>query len=140
MELAAFLHCPLQRLQSETTSTEFLDWVWFMNEKRKEENTVASKTDWYLAQIAFEVFNAFRKKRTRKVSDFLLKFTIQDSKKKKKTPPVTREEAAKRSKAFWFGSLGVSDKKTKTPKENSRKKSLPDKVLKATMEHKAKEK
>ena len=81
----------VQRVQYEITSSEFLDWVVYLDD---EPNRM--KTEYYyLAQLATIMNNAFSKKPS-KIENFILKFI--DKKKEKK---MTKEEATIISKSRW---------------------------------------
>lgn len=95
-KLARRLNMSVQRVQQETTSSEFVDhqtvaqMEW--NEKRPEL--------WYLAQIAREVRAVLAKNPNRiKVKDFMMEF-------KEEGEELTREQYEQRSKSFWAATLG----------------------------------
>lgn len=76
----------VQRCQEETTSTEFLDWLeyldWDVNAFHRE--------DWFLAQIAQEIRRTISKDPEKvEVDDFLRKFVAKKVSKK-----LTRKEIA----------------------------------------------
>lgn len=94
-----------------TTSVEFVDWLTYLD----METNSFHREDYYLAQIATEVVRS-RIENPRKVciEDMLLKF---ESKKEGKLnlefsemeEEALIEERTKRSKAYWFGVLGVEE-------------------------------
>lgn len=91
----------VQRCMTETTSSEFVDWVTF----RRMDMNNPSRIDYYLAQIAAEARRTYVKHPNKvKVTDFLLKFTP----KKDANKPLTAEEVQQRaqtSKSVWMGIL-----------------------------------
>lgn len=84
----------LQRLQRETTSTEFLELCAFYDEHYpKMFDPVHS----YLAQIAWAVFKSQSDKSwSGKIKDFLLEFTTDDD-----APKISKEEANQYAHAKW---------------------------------------
>lgn len=114
MLLAVKLGQPLQRVQRETSSTEFVDWKVFLE---MEVNNF-HREDYYLAQIARVVAEGFSKKR-RTIKEFLLKFTYVRNESESQDQPAVEyksvdeaQEYTKRSKASWFGWAGIT-----TPKD-----------------------
>ena len=98
--LASHLGKTLQEVQDGTTSSEFAEWVQFL----EEEMNVLTRTDYYLAQIAAEVRRVVvRNPKSVKIEDMILKFQIRGE-GKERVPP---EEVLRKSKAFWLGSLGI---------------------------------
>jgi hypothetical protein len=91
----------VQRAQHEITSTEFLDWMAFLDLESKKQ----TKQDYYLASIAAEVFrsNAKYPKKV-KPEDFLLTYTDKIMKSVK-----SKSDKAK----SFFGALLGSIKKDK---------------------------
>lgn len=92
------LASPLIDLMRSITQREFearLAWI-------NEDLGSPSRSDWYAMQIAAEIRKTRAKSPNRvSLSDMKLK-PKEDS-----TPPVTRKEAADRSRAYWLGSLGI---------------------------------
>lgn len=91
----------VQRCQEETTSTEFLDWLeyldWDVNAFHRE--------NWYLAQIAQEVRRTISKSPEKvEIDGFLRKFVIKKVSKKS-----TRKEAAEKSKRRWLSWAGIKN-------------------------------
>lgn len=110
LELASHLHKTLQEVKQQTTSTEFLLWVEYLKLKRKEPR----REDYYLAQIAAEVCKARAKYPDKvKLTDFILKFSVEKKKKKK----MSIKKKIEASKRFWFSKLGLNYKKECGKKE-----------------------
>jgi hypothetical protein len=123
--LAYSLRIPLQECQQGTTSTEFLEWVCFLEMEEYERH---SKQDHYLAQIAAEIrqFREIfsRNPRTVSMKEFLLKReegkspssrASQDSSPEpiksndKEEELIQAQVAAEHSKAAWAARLGIKD-------------------------------
>lgn len=100
-ELASHLGMSLQRCQRETTSTEFAEWIEYLELKEK------SRIDyWYWAQIACEIRRSWSSKpKMVKIKTFLLNFAT-----KKRTTKLSKEEYTKRMKAKWFSIIGYKPK------------------------------
>jgi len=84
-----------QRCQDETTSTEFLDWMQYLD----DDINAFHREDYFLAQIA-KVFVQANVKNPKniKLDDYLVKF--------KKPAPVSRQkklQSMKSSIASWLG-------------------------------------
>ena len=94
-----------QRCQQETTSTQFLDWLayleWDVNSFHRE--------DWFLAQIAKEVRRTILKDPNKdlKWSPFLIKFTS-----KKESKKVDKMKAAMTMKRRILSMFKVNSGKT----------------------------
>lgn len=125
-ELASHLGMPVQRVKSETTSTEFIKWIHFLGKKKEEEITIPSKLDWYLARIAYEVANIpkmfSKNKRRVPLEKFILKFK-SDSKKEQKSL-ISKEIRTQNSKNFWMAIAGTNNKR----EVRTKKEKLPDHV------------
>ena len=94
----------VQRAQFEIPSSEFLEWIVYLDE---EETNGFHREDYYLANIAAEIRRSYVKDPEKVVmKSFLMKF-----KKREKKPKMTKEEATKRSKMFWGALLGRSGRK-----------------------------
>ena len=93
---------PLQRAQSETTSTEFVRWIKYLAQKKKDDLKSHRKEDYYLAQIAQMIHNSVSKSPV-SIESKLIELEL---KKEKIEKPMTREEAARISKAFWCAATG----------------------------------
>lgn len=92
----------------ETTSREFVKWCRILN---NEMNT-PSRTDYYIAQVAYEVRRSFVKDPNKvEMKEFIIKFEEIVAKEEPLTEEVL-EQRIIRSKAAWFGAAGV---KTRTP-------------------------
>jgi len=86
----------VQRAQFEITSTEFIDWITYLDD---EEGNRIRKEDYYLANIAAEVRRSYVKNPAKvKLESFLMKFKGKDVSKR---PKMTRKERTKRAKSFW---------------------------------------
>ena len=101
LKLAFRLGVPVQRLKRESSSTDFMDMMAFLE---WEVNNDFHRQDHYLAQIAKEIANAFRGKGRRpiQIKDRLLKF---ESKKAEEPDEEELRARAKRSKQIWTLSI-----------------------------------
>ena len=96
----------LQRCQTETTSTEFLDWQQYL----VQEINFPRKQDYYLAQIAAEVRRVMNKNpNSIKVEDLLMKFEGHVDEEEKPTP-IDKETRTASNKSKWFGITGYKKK------------------------------
>jgi len=99
----------VQRCQQETTSTEFLDWMEYL----EQDVNGFHREDYFLANIAKEICQVremFAKKpKSMKLEWFLQKFTSK--KEKKAVKSLTKEEAAEKAKRPWLGWAGIKRKK-----------------------------
>jgi len=98
--IASHLHSPVQVIQQQMSSSEFIIWAEFL----KQDFNHPDRHDYYLAQIAMEVRRGSmncRHPNKVKFEDLLMKFEID-----KKDEPKTLEEADERSKKFWFALTG----------------------------------
>ena len=93
---------PLQRAQSETTSTEFVKWIKYLAQKKKDDLTNYHREDYYLAQIAAMIHNSVSKS-SKSIESFLIEFKLIKEKTEKS---MSIEEASKISKAFWCAATG----------------------------------
>jgi len=94
-KLADRLNTPIQRLQAETSSTEFIKWMRYSEQVKDDD----SKHDYYLMQIALCLVRANlspKDAKKLKLSDFRLGF--EEDKK-----PQTKEEATEIAKGFFNG-------------------------------------
>lgn len=92
-----------------TTSTEFKDWIEFLDKYEWKRTTA---THYYLAQIAMEIRRGnVKEPDDLKLESFLLKFELEEAANKKVELPPTAQEALEervaRSKAVWFGITGA---------------------------------
>lgn len=106
-ELALQLRMPVEELQNRITYSEFLDWQEFLELKR----TTPGITEYYLAQIAFEVRRSFVKDPNKvKFNDFILKFA--GARPPQEAPPprtkAYKEYRVAMSKASWFAAIGFN--------------------------------
>jgi hypothetical protein len=93
---------PLQELQMKTTSTEFLEWLVYL----EKDLNAFHREDCYLAQIAAEVRRGNTKTPKRvKDKDFILKFKMKRSPTKENIKKFCEE-----AKMFWYGLLGIKGK------------------------------
>lgn len=122
--LALKLGQSVQRTRKETTSSEFVDWMVFFDIMVKEEDKRTKHEEYYLAQIAFEVYNSFAEKRKGKIEDFLIKFERKTPKQKKRSKRKVRSRKIQQSRSFWLGSA--------FSRQPTAKASLPEKVKIAT--------
>lgn len=98
---------PTQRCQEETSSTDFVMWMEYL----EMEVNAFHREDYYLAQIAAEMRRSFVKNPKKvKLDDFLLKFKNKVIRK-----GMTKEERTKIAKSFWgaLTSLSFAPKKKK---------------------------
>jgi len=98
----------VQRTQSEVTSSEYMDWIAYLDE---EELNGFRREEYYLAAIAAEVRRSYVKDPEKvEVKSFLIKF-----KRGKETKKVekTKEERIKASKTFWMALMGMGKGKRK---------------------------
>jgi len=96
----------LQRTQAETTSTEFMDWIAYLDEDINDEKPLYN----YLAQIAAEVKKSYTDSKYHEritIKAFLLKFIT-----KKKTPEkMSIAEQTRLAKAKFGALFGVPKEK-----------------------------
>jgi len=93
----------VQRAQYEITSSEFMDWIAYLDDDANRFH----REDYFLAQIAAEIRRSFVKDpMSVKLSPFLLKFGKKEERKK-----LSIAESTKRAKAF-FGGMFKFPKKT----------------------------
>lgn len=89
----------LQRCQEETSSTQFLDWLAYLD----WEINAFHREDWFLAQIAQEVRRTISKDPEKvKIEGFLRKFAAKRAPKK-----LTRREAATKFKQRLLARFGI---------------------------------
>ena len=98
----------LQRAQSETTSTEFVRWIRYLAQKKKDDLTIHHREDYYLAQIAAMIHNSVSKSPV-SIESKLLTFNLAKEKIKAEKP-MSVEKASEISKRFWFGLVGRKKK------------------------------
>lgn len=113
--LAVLLHTPIARLKAETTSTEFLQWCWYIREVLPNE---FHREDILFARLTAEVRRGWvEDKRAVNEDDFLLKFkTSEDREQERQTAQKTAEEAAALAKSLVFPAFGFKvNKKSKEP-------------------------
>jgi hypothetical protein len=127
MDLAERLGLSLTEVKGKHTSTEFVLWRVRNQKKAQEEFDRHEKLDYYLAQIAKEIYNSQRTKASDliKIEDMLIKFTTPNKeevvykkvpakkgKKKKYSKPKFKfkkqtPEQLKLLKSMWFKRAGI---------------------------------
>ena len=101
-QMADRLGMSLQRCQRETTSTEFLEWLEYV----EQDVEVPQRMDFYLAQIAAEIRRSMvRNPNSVKLENFLLNLTLR-SKQHKPLTETEKQMRMARSKAAWYAVLG----------------------------------
>jgi len=96
----------VQRAQFEIPSTEFVDWIVYLED---EETNRVHREDYYLANIAAEIRRSYVKDPAKvRLESFLMKFTKKDESEK---PKMTKKERTKRAKTFWMTLLKFPKKK-----------------------------
>lgn len=101
--LASHLHLPLQRVQAETTYSEFLDWIHYLQHEYPND---FNPDHWYYAKIIATI-KASNSKEAVSIKDQLISFAPEEVPKE----PTTEEERQAwiaRSKANWAAALGMS--------------------------------
>ncbi len=94
-----------QRAQFEIPSTEFMDWIAYLDDREINE---FRREDFYLANIAAEIRRSYVKDpMSVKNESFLLKFKKGKSKKIK----TTMKEATRKAKMFWSALMMVPKRK-----------------------------
>ena len=105
-KLASYLRMSIQRVQQETTASEFVVWMEYLKSEEERKFKEPNKQDLYMAQIAAEVRRGVVQHPEKvQLKDFL--FDFDNAKAKKDMPAVTKEEETQISKACWFGALGM---------------------------------
>lgn len=104
---------PLQKVQRQTTSREFVEWIVYLKRQFHKREPI----HYYLAQIALEVRRSIptKRRRTWKLKQFLLSFKTKEPQKNR---PLTEEEKRirlEKSKMFWMALV-------QNPKKPPRKK------------------
>jgi len=84
-----------------TTSTEFVEWVEYLD---REELEGFHRDDYNFAQLAKVMVECWSKGKKHTTEDFLLKFRRAGEVKEKKKPNLKAE------KAVWFSLLGMKEK------------------------------
>ena len=101
--LASHLHSPIQLVKRTTSSTDFVDWMVYLNEEPNRFNPLFM----YIAQLTAElrrswVTSAYAKKT--RTEDFIIEFVDKKEVIKQKV---------QQSKKAWFSFLGVNKNKKK---------------------------
>jgi len=101
--LASHLHLSVDRCKQETSSSQFIDWMVFL----ELERNFTTKQDVYLAQIAQEVQRSYVAEPNKvKLKSFIRKFKTMFENEN----DLTEEEVDSRteaSKSFWLKALGI---------------------------------
>ena len=113
--MASHLGRTVAEAQLALSSTQFLDWIWFLDWKATEE---FKREDYYMAQIAACIERG-HVKNPRSVT--LKKMLIDFSPKKKST-----EQRLQNSKSMWLNVTGIIGGN----KNNRRKRPLPKSLVK----------
>jgi len=88
----------VQRAQLEITSSEFMDWIVYLD----NDVNVFHREDYYFAELIAEVRRSWvEDKKSVKLKDFLLKFEFKKEVKKMIKKKMTREEAARKAKSYF---------------------------------------
>ena len=110
--LASHLCMTVQEVQAKITSSEFLEWAWYLNWRDTEE---FNRQDFYLANIAASVDRGnVKHPRKIKLENYILKFHNR--------PNQDSGDKMRRSKQHWLTLTGVIGNK-----KNQKKKQLPNK-------------
>jgi len=95
----------VERCQNETTSTQFLKWIWYMD---WEDIHGFHREDYFYAQIAAEVRRTISKNPKQvKLEQLLLKFTTKTEVMSQRT----KQFMMKQSKAKWNFIANVGSRK-----------------------------
>jgi hypothetical protein len=95
------------RAQHELSSSEFIDWVAYLEIKKDEHD----KFDYYLSQIAAQFPRYLGDpKKSGKVQDkdYLVRFEKGESKRHKYPDHLSKDQKISRSKSAWCGFAGIS--------------------------------
>lgn len=93
----------LQRVQAETTSTEFLAWAKFLANEDKQH----TREHYYLAQISADIRRQYSGKKPVKIADCLLKFNSPET----AVEMENLEDRQTCSKNAWSAILGSQKKR-----------------------------
>ena len=98
-----------QRCQQETTSSEFVDWLIFLNLEKEREIVEHQKIDYYLANIVHWVKKTIAKNPDQvKFEDSLFKFEMKKDKDvPKKLTKEEKKDRLQRMKNSIYSWLGV---------------------------------
>ena len=103
-QIASHLHMTVQEAQAKITSSEFAEWIAYLELEINAFNT----QNYYLAQIAAEVRRGHVEHPEKvKVEDLLMKFKFEGDKQKVLDP----ETRAAQSKSFWKAAVGYTKPK-----------------------------
>jgi hypothetical protein len=93
----------LQRLQRETTSNEFVEWMQFL----EQDWDIPTRQDYFLAQIAAEMRRSIaREPKAVKLEHFMLKFATPA----KRAAREAEQQHGNNSKAHWLAFFGLGKK------------------------------
>lgn len=96
----------LKACQRSTTSSEFSLWQAFFYWKDRVEVT---KTDLYLARIAFEIYRAARPETKLTLEDFVLSFDPKKKEKVQEQTPEEQQRLARLNKIQRLAWLGLTE-------------------------------
>lgn len=95
---------PLQELQRKTSSTEFNEWIEYLNLQENEHD----KHDFYLAQLACEVRRSYVDKPADvKLETFLIKFVSKNVEQDVPKPAKSVKDRIRESQAAWGAAIGL---------------------------------
>ena len=106
--LASHLHKSLDEVRMETTTTQFFQWMLYLNEIKPNESDPIHH---YLASLAAEVRRSWvdaKHKRSVQLKDFLLRFKRDSNNRPKSTPAGDKGVS---TKSFFFALTGLTGKK-----------------------------
>jgi hypothetical protein len=97
---------PIQVVKAYTSTRDLLSWILYLDkleiEEFEKDLRTVTKLDWYLAQLAAEVFRTIAKyPENVKIKDFFIPLRLKENKSKKKVTIISPEEKEKRHKAVW---------------------------------------
>lgn len=135
--------CSISEAMSTTLATEFWGWIVFYEKEYNDKKI----EHWYLAQVACEINRLIfamcakegDKNQRPNIKDFLLEFSKPEILTEEQL--LEKEEASKQwqldnAKRAWFAMLGIG--KDGQAKKGKKKKTLPEKVMKAMENRKKK--
>ena len=93
----------VQRVMAETTSSEYCDWMVFLNEKER----TTEKWELYLARIHGAILRIFSAHPERVDESKLLLIPSEEKSETLVSRKKTKEERAKEAKGFWGGLFGL---------------------------------
>lgn len=99
----------VQKCKRETTSSEFIKWIVYLDMMEEKKLTTITPDQYYLAQIAQVIAQTVSSKKTIRLKQFLIPFALK--KKEKRDKKLSAKEKLKRIKASWFAAVGLNRKK-----------------------------